>query len=114
MVQEGGVGEEDLVGMIESKEQPNDGNGEQTTNDINVSNTATAAATTTTISSGQNLSHDDDSHAAVTHHSFFHAVIVPSCQPGNVICSASQHRYTHYILFDQSIFLFFSIYLTPS
>ena len=29
----------------------------------------------------------------VTNQSFFTAVIVPCCQTGNVVCSASQHRY---------------------
>ena len=92
-------GEGDMVGMIESKEQPNDINVSSTIAVAGTADTVTATATTVATldsqtsdpSPGQNLALD--SHA-VTHQSFFNAVIVPSCQPGNIVCSASQHRYT--------------------
>ena len=127
--QEDTVGVEGIVGMIESKE-PNDGR-DVMIEETNVSNTAVAeavAATTTTTaltlnaqltldaqisetSPGQNLAHD--SHA-ITHESFFTAVIVPSCQLGNILCSARQHRYTSRPTKPISVMLFPSLWLFSS
>ena len=116
-----GEGEGDMVGMIESKEQPND-SGDKMMDDMNVSSTIAVAGTADTVtatattaatldsqlsdpSPSQNLALD--SHP-VTHQSFFNAVIVPSCQPGNIVYSASQHRYHTTNQQDQTSFYQYS------
>ena len=83
-----GVREEE-EGVVEMKETKGDG-----VDDSNeATKTATATATLDTEASlGLTIAVDANTNA-ITNQSFFTAVIVPSCQPGNVVCSANQHRY---------------------
>ena len=75
--------------MVEMKETK--GDGVDGSNEAN--KTATATATLDTEASlGLTIAVDANTNA-ITNQSFFTAVIVPSCQPGNVVCSANQHRY---------------------
>ena len=93
------VGGEDEAGVIEMKESTsgngvNDGDCVNVDNDIHEETKSTLITATAPVSikatMGPALA--PDSHA-VTNQSFFTTVIVTSCQPGSVVCSASQHRY---------------------
>ena len=85
--------EEDAAGVIEMKESTDGGDGVNVDDGINEETTTTTAVSADIKATlGPTLA--PDTHA-VTNQSFFATVIVTSCQPGSVVCSASQHRYVY-------------------
>ena len=104
--------------MIETKGTSDDATATTATSSTTLTAATTAPSSTTitttttddTLASTTSQPSQEGSHPAlaldpqaVTNQSFFTAVIVPCCQPGNVVCSASQHRYVESIYSNHPI-----------